>query len=680
MANFAPLATGAGAISGSMTFLSSRRQSLRGLVASLLLAGSALAQTPVKPPLPPARPQSGRPATSAPTAPATKPAPATATPATATPAKATPAKATPAKVAAGNPASATPTSAKPAPAKPAASAAAPLLRPAAVRPPGPISPGEAAVRYRAGKSQLDQGHFAAALSQLEPLAQPAARFARAADAAYLAAVAQDRLKQWPEAEQLLNLLRTEYPSYPNLPDALLLQGQVSFEQGDFDTALKTLALLPPDKLAPERENLKAACLPRVADRSTWQRNLRRYPDDATLGHAYADYLVAGGAYTEADRAELDELIVKYSLDRARYTPRRPVVVAKKSSYNVAVLLPFELADPSWQTQRKNQFVTDLFAGLRLAQDSLQRAGRPIQLFAYDTGADTLALKQVLALPELAGMDLLVGPVYKSGAKLLGRYALEHQIACVNPLSQDGDLVLNNPWHYLYSPSSATQGRTVAQFAASTFGNVRPALVLYEDSKDDAAFATAYKAALEAQGGKVSGLRRFDPDVDASLAAAFAGPDLAAAGHVVVVSDNRRVGPYALRQVQQQPAATRPGLLAPGSWLDNPRLETEQLNGATTYFYQPKFYDEQGVGFRRFRALYLQRQHLPPSVFACQGFELLLYFGNVLFQNGPAFQTGLAGADQVPGAIFQGQSYLGGAHDNQVVPIVKLSGLEYQVLK
>ena len=533
------------------------------------------------------------------------------------------------------------------------------------------------MRYRAGKAQLDQGNYAVALAQLEPLAQPTARFARAADAAYLAAVAQFRLKQWPEAEQLLNLLRTEYPTYPNLPDALLLQGQVSFEQGDFDTALKTLALLPPDKLAAERENLKAAYLPRIQDGSTWQRNLRRYPDDATLGRAYADHLVAGGAYADADRAQLDDLIAKYKLDRARYTPRRPVA-AKKSSYNVAVLLPFELSDPSWQTMRKNQFVTDLYAGLRLAQDSLQRAGRSIQLYAYDTGADTLGLKLVLALPELAGMDLLIGPVYKSGARLLARYALEHQIACVNPLSQDGGLVLDNPWHYLYSPSSATQGRTAALFAASTFGNGRPALVLYEGSRDDEAFATAYKAAIEEQGGKVSGLRRFDADVDASLAAAFAGPDLPAAGHVVVVSDNRRVGSYALRQLQQQPAATRPGLLAPGSWLDNPRLEIDQLNGAGTYFFQPKYYDEQAPGFRRFRSLYLQRQHLPPSVFACQGFEMLLYFGNVLFQFGPAFQTGLAGAEPVPGAVFQGQSYQGGAHDNQIVPIIKLNGLEYQV--
>ena len=616
-----------------MTFTSSLRRPLRWLAAGLLVTSPALAQTP-------ARPQ-----------PAASPSPAVKLPVAKLPA-------------AGN------QPAKPQPVKPAPARAKPAAIPLV----------EAGVRYRVGKNQLDQGNFAAALAQLEPLAQPTARFARAADAAYLAAVAETRLKQWPEAEQLLNLLRTEYPAYPNLPDALLLQGQVSFELEDFDTALKTLVLLPPDKLLPERESLKAAYLPRIQDRSTWLRNLRRYPTDATLGRAYADRLVLGGAYTEADRPQLDDLIARFGLDRARYTPRPRPVSVKKSAYNVAVLLPFELADPSWQTQRKNQFVTDLYAGLRLAQDSLQRAGHPIQLFAYDTGADTLTLKQTLALPELAGMDLLIGPVYKSGAKLLGRYAREHQIICINPLSQDGGLVLDNPWHYLFAPSSATQGRAAAQFALTTFGAGRPGLVLYEDSKDDADFATAYKAAFEEQGGKISVLRRFNPDVDESLAAAFAGPELAGASHVVVVSDNRRIGPYALRLVQQQPAATRPGVLAPGSWLDNPRLDVSQLNGPTTYFIQPKYYDEQRLGFRRFRQLYLQRQHLPPSVFANQGFEMLLYFGSALVQYGPAFQPALSGAPQATGAIFEGECYPGGAHDNQVVPIVKLSGLEYQVMR
>ncbi|SFP76406.1 ABC transporter substrate-binding protein [Hymenobacter arizonensis] len=542
----------------------------------------------------------------------------------------------------------------------------------------PPSPAAQDARYRAAKTQLDQGNYAAALKDLEPLAQPRAKFTRAADAAYLAAVAATRLKDWSEAEQLLNLLRTEYPTYPNLPDALFLQGQVSFEQGDYDTALKTLAQLPDTRLTPERELMKAAYLARVTDRSTWQRLLRRYPTDATLARAYADRLVAGGAYTEADRPQLDELIAKFNLDRARYTPAPRA--SKKSSYNVGVLLPFELSDPSWQTQRKNQFVTDLYAGLRLAQDSLQRAGRSIQLFAYDTGADTLTLKQVLAQPELAGMDLLIGPVYKSGARLLARYAREHQIVCVNPLSEDGDLVMDNPWHYLYGPSAATQGRVAAQFAISTFGTARPGVLLHEEGKDDTDFATAYRTTFEAQGGKIAAVRRFNGEAEESLNAAFAGLDLLNTGHLMVASENRRTGPVTLRLLQQQPAATRPGLLCPGSWLDNPRLEISQLNIPSVFFVHPKYYDEQRPGFRRFRQLYLQRQRLPPSVYANQGFEMLLYFGSALFQYGPAFQPSLVTAPPVAGAVFEGQSYQGGAHDNQVVPIVKLTNLELQLLR
>lgn len=535
-----------------------------------------------------------------------------------------------------------------------------------------------AVRYRSGKAQLDQGHYAAAMRELEPLAQPINKFAQAADAAYLYAVAAARLSQWAEAEQMLNLLRHEYPTYGNLPDALLLQGQVSFEQEDFDTALRTLAQLPDTTLLTARNNLKANYLPRLKSHATWLRLLAKYPQDAALGRAGAEFLAGGGA--EADRPLLDQLVTRFSLDRARYALRAAPKAARKPSYNVAVLLPFELSDASWQTQRKIQFVTDLYAGLRLAQDSLQRAGRPLQLFAYDTGPDTLSLKAVLALPELAGMDLLVGPVYKSGAKLLGRYAQQHQIACINPLSQDLELVAGNPWHYLFSASAATQGREAARFAFSTVGGGRPAILLHEDSKDEADFALAYQTAFEALGGRVAAVRRFNPEVDESLKAAFLGLDWAAAGHVVVLSDSRRAGPYALSVLRSLPAtAPRPALLCPGSWLDNPRLEPAQLGAGSTYLIHPRYVDPTAAGFRRFRALYLDRQHLPPSPYASLGYELLLYFGQLLHQFGPAFQAGLSAEPVTPGAVFSGVGYPEGAHDNQQVPLTKLDHFDEVVL-
>ncbi|MDU0369116.1 ABC transporter substrate-binding protein [Hymenobacter endophyticus] len=605
-----------------------------------------------------------------PTTPATapvKPAAAAAKPGTATP--------TPM---AGTSKSAT-TAPKPTAGKPATKPAA-APKPAAPKPNGPPLPtnlgsSDPNIRYKNGKILLDQTRYDLAMQELEPLTAPAARFAKAPEAAYLYAVAASRAKKWPEAEQMLNLLRNEYPQWIGLPEAFFLQGQLSFEQGDFDNALRVLAQIPAGRLATEQANMKAQYLPRIKDKAAFQSLLKTYPQEPALARAYADKLANGGWYTEADKDQLTQLIQQFQLEPARYTPRpRP---ARKSTYNIGVLLPFEFDDTSWEKRRKNQFVTDLYAGLRLAQDSLQREGHPVQLFTYDTGADTLQLKQVLALPELAGMDLLIGPVYKSGSKILARYAQQHQIAVVNPLSQDGDLVLDNPWHYLFEPSTVTQARQAAQFAASRLGGPRTAVVLYEDTKDEAAFGQAYKQAYEALGGKVLQLRRINSDVQESLSAALADVDLKTIGHLVVASDGKGAGPYVLSALKLQ--AARTPLITYASWLDNNRIGLGQLDARDVYFVNPKFLDKTSPGVRRFRQLYTQRQNLPPSVFAFTGFELLYYFGNVLHQNGPAFQQQLANGGPVSGAVFQGIGYPGGTHDNQYVPLTKLERLEVEVL-
>jgi len=471
---------------------------------------------------------------------------------------------------------------------------------------------------------------------------------------------------------MLNLLRTEYPTWSGLPDALYLQAQASFEQNDPDNALAVLQKLPPHQLVAERAAMENTYLARITDRPQLQKLQARYPQDATLGRLYADKLV-GGWYMPADKPVLEQLVRQFSLDKARYTPRLTAAANKKSSYNIAVLLPFEFNDPA--QARRNQFVTDLYAGLRIAQDSLQRAGRPVQLFAYDTGSDTLQLKQLLALPELASMDMIIGPVYNSGSKILARYAQQKQIITINPLSQDRDLVRDNSWHYLYESSTATQGQLAARFALGTFTG-RTAAVLYENTRDETAFALSYKAAYEAGGGKVQ-LRRITSSTDSLLAQSFAGLDLKSFGHLVVASDASRSGPYTFKQLRIQGA--RLPLIAYSSWLDNERVSLGALDSREVYLLYPHYLDQSALGVQRFRQLYSQQYHLPPSVFASIGFELLYYFGSRLHEYGPTFQQQLAASGPVSGSLFQGIGYPGGAHDNQYAPVTKLEHLEVEVL-
>ena len=302
-------------------------------------------------------------------------------------------------------------------AKPVAKAAPkPVVKPAPAKPAGPPLPAglgspDQDLRYKNGKILVEQGRFELAMQELEPLTNPTAKFNRAPEAAYLYAVAASRAKKWAEAEQMLNLLRNRYASWGGLPEALFLQGQLSFEQNDFENALRVLGQLPAGTLATERANMEAAYLPRVKEKAAFQSLLQNNPQDAALARAYADKLVNGGWYTPADKAQFDQLISQFQLPRAAYTPRPNAV--KKSTYNIGVLLPFEFNDPSWEKRRKNQFVTDLYAGLRLAQDSLQREGRPVQLFRLRYRG-RYAPAQAAAGPARAGRH---GPAHRAGVQV-----------------------------------------------------------------------------------------------------------------------------------------------------------------------------------------------------------------------------------------------------------------------
>ncbi|MEJ7659092.1 MAG: hypothetical protein WKG07_05425 [Hymenobacter sp.] len=158
------------------------------------------------------------------------------------------------------------------------------------------------------------------MKELEPLTQPINHFPRAPDAAYLYAVAATRAGQWAEAEQMLNLIRNQYLTYPGLNEVLYLQGQVLFEQNDYDTALRTPGSATRRPLRPRPAKRHAGQLPSQAEgpHHLAAPAPSATPKSALLGRLYADFLVSSGPPTPADRQQLDALITQFKLDRQPY--------------------------------------------------------------------------------------------------------------------------------------------------------------------------------------------------------------------------------------------------------------------------------------------------------------------------------------------------------------------------
>ncbi|PVY39085.1 ABC transporter substrate-binding protein [Pontibacter virosus] len=532
--------------------------------------------------------------------------------------------------------------------------------------------------YSNGKVLIEQERYDKAMAELLPITQAGPKNQYAPEASYLYAIAALKANKLPEARRMLQQLQGQHPNWPNQPEASYLLGNVLFEQGDYEQALAELKSLRSAKLQGDADNLKRHYLMRITDRATFEQLLQRYPDDKAVAQTFADKLLSGW-YRPEDKTTLESIVSKHRLDRNRYLSANAM---RKQAYNVAALLPFQLDQDLGQAARKNQFATDLYAGMKMAQDSLKRQGVNINLFAYDAGTDTTAVKRLLENSELKGMDLVIGPVYRSSAKIAARFAAQNNVNVVNPLSQELEVAGQNPNVFLFESSVATQARQAATYAYNTF-EPKTAIILYEGSKDDIAFSQFYREQFLKLGGKVAAYKKINSAQSSATASVFKELNLENVGHLAVFSDQMTAAANTVSTLQSR-AATLP-LVTFESWLGIGQLTLRQLDDLEIYFVNPKYIDQMSPAVRHFRKRYAARYNMPPSPYAYAGFEMMYYFGTLLQNYGSRFNLALGSEGLRPGVFYKGIGYTDRAaqnevrRDNQFIPITKLENLQLTIV-
>lgn len=149
----------------------------------------------------------------------------------------------------------------------------------------------------------------------------------------------------------------------------------------------------------------------------------------------------------------------------------------KGTFNIAVLLPFYLAENTVRTEvdsskyikgkriyttvrrpddwiyyRSSPFL-EMYEGILLAADTLRSLGLNINLYAFDIKSDTLELTRLINRGQLAGMDLIIGPVYSNNLAIVTKYASKMDIPVVSPVRlRDNSALANNPLLFLANSS------------------------------------------------------------------------------------------------------------------------------------------------------------------------------------------------------------------------------------
>ncbi len=526
-------------------------------------------------------------------------------------------------------------------------------------------------KFNYGKTQLSQKNWDAARAAFRELMVNGAQHPFSEYAHYYSGISAFHKGDHKETAQLMRQLIDRYPDWHEREEAQYLLGLAEFENKNPSMALESFSRLESRPLRDKAEQASRYYLSSVTNLDELKRLYNQHPRNEIVAENLANRLF----YAQQDpqnKALFERLVREHRLE-SKFRNRRQT----KDSYKVAALLPFHYRELNTSVPtRSNQFVLDLYQGMLLAKEDLQNEGININLFAYDTEREPEKLTRLVGQPELRGMDLIIGPVYATGAPIVADFAARTRTVSVNPLSNNLSLAENNPYMLLAEPSVETQARQAARFAAREFQQ-RRAVIIYEGTTRDSLMAIEYRKALRENGVEAPVFRQIQKGNAAALRSLIANTSFDQVGHVFVSSADPAIGSALISALAQKqaflPIVTRAELLQNTS-----AVTFEQWQRHQAHFIYPNYVDTEKPAVREFNNRFAQLTNMVPSVYAYQGYDLLMHFGRALHTYGPTFQNDLRNAGYQPGITLHGYNY-SNASDNQYVPIVRIVDSQLQVV-
>jgi LysM repeat protein len=147
----------------------------------------------------------------------------------------------------------------------------------------------------------------------------------------------------------------------------------------------------------------------------------------------------------------------------------------KEYYNVALLIPLYLERVDYEfaenpDPRHPSFAhMQYYEGMLIALDSVRRMGADIRLSVFDVCSDAAKAHAVLRKPEMAQMDLIIGPFNANTMDIVAQFATRRNIPVVSPLHwEDNRQLVSYPILFQATPSIQTQMNDMAKFVARNY--------------------------------------------------------------------------------------------------------------------------------------------------------------------------------------------------------------------
>ena len=526
--------------------------------------------------------------------------------------------------------------------------------------------GEFRSQYKKASSLLRDEKYAEAMALFLPLSTEKPNNEYVQFASYNYAVSAFRNGSFDQARMMLLQILDKYPTWTKIDDTHYLLANTYFELKDYDKAIAEGNKVNNEVLAKEAAKMKEYYINKFRDINLLKKLQARQPKDAVIAKIVNERMASA-----AQNAALitQSTIAQVDID----SDQKP---EPGRDYHVALVLPIKAGVAlNSKEAKENQYVFDLVQGIKMAADSLKRAGLNIEISTYDTRKDTNRFAEMIKSPELKQMDLIIGPIFNTASDKVIQFANDNKIVMVNPLSTNGKTVGKGNYNYLYRSTSETQAKKAAEFAKKAFLG-RNVMIFFSSKPKDSLFALAYQQYFTDLGGKVKLIKKITKANSFQLSTILTKKVLDSTSHIVMLNADPTVASNLINTLEV--TNTKTPVITTDDWLEFETVDFNQYKSHQFYFIYPDFVDANRQEVIDFRNKFTRKYQMGPSVYANIGYDMMLFYGDQLMRKGPNLQKSLVQSDFSYGSTLPGVDFRG-SFDNKFVPIVKFEDYTLKVV-
>ncbi|MEI6123656.1 MAG: LysM peptidoglycan-binding domain-containing protein [Bacteroidota bacterium] len=317
-----------------------------------------------------------------------------------------------------------------------------------------------------------------------------------------------------------------------------------------------------------------------------------------------------------------------------------------STYNIGIMIPFYLDHSSSidtgnvdipTTSYKSLSFIQFYEGIRMALDSLEKAGLSLKVYFYDVAEDTNATFDLLKKPEFAFMNLIIGPLFSNNFTIVSSWAKQHAVPIINPFTNKNDLIKDNPFAFKLITSLQSESKQIIGFIENTYSDCNLIIVHNDKEKEfaDSLKNIADKEVLLKKSKLSISMVNYSTEGLTGITKNLSETNT---NIIITLMDGEAFVSSYLRNLNSLAYQHKIVLFGKKNWEDYSSLEIEYLMNLNTHIYTNSFIDFKNNKTQDFILNFRNTYKTDPDYYAFQGYDIMIYYGYALKNYGRNFQN------------------------------------------